>query len=174
MLVKKNSMKKLIYVCCIMAAFTAFRYPFTADADKGFMYKATQSNLAEIDAAKLALATTQSDSIKGYAQMMINDHTQAQTELAAMAQQQGVTLPDSTDDMHRMFKQRLMLVTGSTFDSAYLQAQVKDHVATIALFQSEVDHGMNADCKAWAAKKLPTLNMHLQHVQGLAGNMQHM
>ena len=167
-------MKKLIYAGCLFAALTSFKSPLAIDTDKGFMFKATQSNLAEVGVAKLALDKSTSDSVKSFAQMMIDDHTQAQAELAALASRQGVTLPDSTDDVHMMFKKRLMLASGSSFDSAYLQSQVKDHVATIALFQSEVNQGHNAECKAYASKLLPKLNMHLQHVQSMpmaAGGM---
>lgn len=89
------------------------------------MIKITQSNLAEVDAAKLALQQSTSDSVKTFAQMMIDDHTSAQTELAFIAQQEGVTLPDSSDDAHRMFKQRLMMVQGNTFDSALCKARCR-------------------------------------------------
>lgn len=167
-------MVKLIYVCTVMVALTSFRYPFTADADKAFMIKAAQSNIAEVDAAKLALQKTTSDSIRSFAQMMIDHHTMAQTQLSALAKEQNVTLPDSTDDEHRMFKQRLMLVTGTSFDSAYIQSQVRDHVKTIAMFQAEVSNGKNAQDKNFASTLLPQLQMHLQHAQSLAtaGNMQ--
>ena len=154
----------------MLLALTSFHYPYKADADKAFMIKAAQGNFAEIDAAKLALAQSSSDSIKAFAQMMISDHTDAQTQLAALAQQQGVTLPDSTDDTHRLFAKRLMLVTGKTFDSAYMQSQVQDHIKTIALFQAEVSHGRNQQDKDFANKLLPKLQMHLQHAQTVAQN----
>ncbi len=164
-------MKKTIYAVIIIAALTAFRYPLKFEADKAFMIKTTQGNLAEVDAAKLALTKSASDSVKAFAQMMIDDHTNAQTELASLAQQQGVQLPDSTDDQHRMFKQRLMQVSGNTFDSAYVAAQVQDHVKTIALFNAEIKNGRDAQTKAYASKLLPKLQMHLQHAQALASNM---
>lgn len=163
-------MKKLIYLCTVLIALTSFHYPFKFETDKAFMIKATQNNLAEVDAAKLALTQSTSDSVKSFAQMMVDEHTNAQAELAALAQKQGVTLPDSTDDEHRMFKQRLVLASGNSFDSAYMQSQVKDHVKTIALFQAEITNGMDAQTKAYAAKLLPKLQMHLQHAQSIASN----
>ena len=80
-------MKKLIYLCTVLIALTSFHYPFKLEADKAFMIKATQGNLAEVDAAKLALAQSTSDSIKSFAQMMVDDHTNAQAELASLAKQ---------------------------------------------------------------------------------------
>jgi putative membrane protein len=80
--------------------------------------------------------------------IMIDNHTNAQAELAAIAKNENVTLPDSTDDEHRRFKQRLMLVTGNSFDSAYMQSQVRDHVKTIALFQAKISIGKDAQSLA--------------------------
>ena len=162
-------MKKAILLFTLVAALTSFRYS-SAIADKAFMIKATQGNLAEVAAAKLALAQSSSDSVKAFAQMMIDDHTNAQTELASIAKSENVTLPDSTDDQHRMFAQRLMLVSGKSFDSAYMAAQVQDHIKTIALFQAEINNGMDAQTKAYANKLLPKLQMHLQHAQSIAQN----
>jgi len=162
-------MKKAILLFTLVAALTSFRYS-SAIADKAFMIKATQGNLAEVAAAKLALAQSTSDSVKAFAQMMIDDHTNAQTELASIAKSENVTLPDSTDDQHRMFAQRLMLVSGKSFDSAYMAAQVQDHIKTIALFQAEINNGMDAQTKAYANKLLPKLQMHLQHAQSIAQN----
>ena len=161
-------MKKIILSLAITVALTSFHYPFKIEADKAFMIKATQGNLGEVDAAKLALQQSTSDSVKAFAQMMIDDHTSAQTELAAIAKNENVPLPDSTDDAHRMFKQRLMQVSGKTFDSAYMQAQVQDHVKTIAMFQAEAKNGLDAQTKAYANKLLPKLQMHLQHAQSVA------
>ncbi len=152
----------------MMMALVSFTYPYKFVADKAFMIKATQGNLGEVDAAKLALQQSTSDSVKAFAQMMIDDHTSAQTELASIAQKEGVTLPDSTDDTHRLFAQRLMTVTGKSFDSAYMQSQVQDHVKTIAMFQAEASNGLDAQTKAYASKLLPKLQMHLQHAQSIA------
>ncbi len=163
-------MKTLVLSILIMAALSSFYNPVKTDTDKGFMVKAAQNNMAEIDAAKLALQKSTSGSIKSFAQMMIEDHTAALNELKTLAQQKSVMLPDSTDDTHRLFAQRLMLVSGSSFDSAYMQAQVRDHVATIAVFQAEVSNGIDAQAKAYANKLLPKLQMHLQHAQNVAGN----
>lgn len=161
-------MKHLLVIISAVI-LTSFYYPFKKRADNEFMIMAAQSNFAEIGAAKVALSQSASDSVKSYAQMMIDDHTAAQTELGSLAQSKGVTLPDSADAEHRMLKQQLLMMQGESFDSAYIQSQVKDHVKAVALFQTEVSNGTDADTKALAAKLLPKLQMHLQHAQHLAG-----
>lgn len=140
-----------------------------AEPDKAFLIKAAQSNLAEIGAAQIALAQSAADSVKAYAQMMIDEHTKAQTEVSTLAQKQNVALPDSTDVEHRMFSQRLKLLQGASFDSVYVQSQVRDHVKTIALFKAETAQGKNEEDKAFATKLLPNLQMHLNHAYSLQG-----
>jgi len=164
-------MKHTILLVTVVLAASAFHSPYYYETDKAFMIKATQGNLAEVEAAKLALTQSTSDSVKAFAQMMIDDHTNAQTELASIAKNESVTLPDSTDDQHRMFAQRLMQVSGKSFDSAYMQSQVQDHVKTIALFNAEIQNGRDAQTKAYAIKLLPKLQMHLQHAQKVAGSV---
>ena len=160
----------LLSLIVLATVFCSFRLPFAADADKAFLIKVAQSNFAEIDAAKLALAQSASDSVKTFAQMMIDEHTKAQTDLSALAQKQSVTLPDSTDVEHRLFSQRLKMLQGASFDSVYVQSQVRDHVKTIALFKAETNTGKNEEDKAFAIKLLPNLQMHLNHAYRLAGS----
>jgi putative membrane protein len=53
-------------------------------ADANFVKKASESNLAEIKLSELAMQKSSSDKVKEYAQMMIQHHTTAQTELASI------------------------------------------------------------------------------------------
>jgi putative membrane protein len=53
-------------------------------ADANFVKKASESNLAEIKLSELALQKASSAQVKEYAQMMIEHHTMAQTELASL------------------------------------------------------------------------------------------
>lgn len=163
-------MKTSIFSFFVLLIFCySFRSPIAGEPDKAFLIKASQSNLAEIGAAQIALAQSSADSVKAYAQMMIDEHTKAQTDLSALAQKQNVTLPDSTDTEHRLFSQRLKLLQGTSFDSVYVQSQVRDHVKTIALFKAETAQGKNDEDKAFAKKLLPNLQTHLNHAYSLQG-----
>ena len=71
-----------------------------SSSDKRFMIQAAQGGTAEVQIAQLALNKASSDQVKQYAQEMIDQHSQANNQLAALAAQKGVTLP--TD--HRLQK----------------------------------------------------------------------
>lgn len=53
-------------------------------SDANFVKKASESNLAEIKLSELAMQKSSSNKVKEYAQMMIQHHTTAQTELASI------------------------------------------------------------------------------------------
>jgi predicted outer membrane protein len=48
---------------------------------------------------------------------------------------------------HQATIDRLSALSGSNFDSAYMQEMVMDHEADMAAFQHEANAGMNADLK---------------------------
>ena len=54
---------------------------------------------------------------------------------------------------------------GPAFDKAYVEAQLKGHEETVALFQAYANGGDNARIKQFAKDLLPTLQMHLEHVR---------
>jgi putative membrane protein len=70
--------------------------------DVKMMRDMAHSNLAEIETGKLALEKSQSPEVKKFAQQMIDDHTQAQTELQKLAQTKGVELPSKPDKKWRL------------------------------------------------------------------------
>lgn len=132
------------------------------DTDRNFLVQAGYSNMAEIDAGSLAATKGSRDSVKMYGTMMVSDHTTANNELKAVADPRGVTLPTAPDAPHQAIKQQLMaMAAGKMFDTAYINGQVRDHQATIALFNNEVANGKDQTVKNLASGKLPTLQAHL-------------
>jgi len=133
--------------------------------DKDFIIKASQANMAEIEAGNIASEKASTDSVKTYARMMVSDHTTAQNELESIAKARNVTLPTSTDAEHKALAAKLTnMSSGTQFDKAYMESQLKDHRKAVALFQQEAQSG-TGDVKAYAAKYLPKLRMHLQMAQ---------
>lgn len=139
----------------------------TSATDKDFMTQAAYSNLAEIEAGQLAATKGNKDSVKMYGTMMIAEHTKANASLDSLAKTKGVTLPTTVDAEHAALKTRLSGYTGRTFDTAYTNAQVKDHAKTVTLFQSEISGGQNKDVIGFANKLLPNIQMHLTHAQAI-------
>jgi putative membrane protein len=133
--------------------------------DATFMKQAAMGGLAEVSHGKLAAARGGTAAVKSFAQMMVKDHTKANGELMALAKQKGVALPTTMDPAHQKMEAQLSTLKGAAFDKAYVAGQVKDHEKTVALFEGEAAHGKIPEAKAWAAKTLPTLKMHLDHAR---------
>jgi putative membrane protein len=148
----------LILLSCFLLAF--MRY-----ADQTFFNQASQANLAEIAAGKLA-ETKGNAKVKSLGKQMVTDHTTAQNELVAFAKKETVTIPMDPDAEHKQALADLNKLSGKSFDSAYMASQLADHKIAVALFSEESVNGSDPGAKAFATKYLPKLKMHLQMFQG--------
>ena len=136
--------------------------------DKSFLKDAAEGGNAEVSGSQVALAQSGSADVKTFAQMMVDDHGKAGTELKGLAEQKGVKVSDTPSITKKTEIKMLSERKGSSFDQHYADSiGVKDHQDTIKLFQKEVDKGSDADVKAWASKTLPTLQHHLEAAQAL-------
>jgi len=136
--------------------------------DKKFMTEAAQGGLAEVQLGQLASQRATSDAVKQFGQRMVQDHTQANTQLKQLASQKGVTLPTTIGSENQKVKQQLSKLSKTRFDKAYTNDMVKDHEKDVSLFQSEAQGGQDPDVKAFAAQTLPTLQEHLQMAKSIA------
>lgn len=139
-----------------------------ADVDvEDFVENASELNIAEIEAAKLALEKSSSATVKSFAQKMINDHTAANRELRSIASAKKVELEDDaalTDQAKAaILKQR----DGESFDEAYANNQVAAHRKAIDFYQ-KASKSEDAEVRAFAVATLPKLQHHLTEAQALA------
>lgn len=131
-------------------------------ADQQIVIGMAQANMAEIDAAKLALANSQNAEVKAFAQQMVDDHTKALADVTTLAQNKGVTLPSGPDAKHKAMAARLARLKGDKFDHAYMaQAGVADHQKVHSTLKKDEARAKDPDVKALAAKMLPTVEQHL-------------
>lgn len=138
-----------------------------AGPDREFVREAARGGLAEVELGKLAQKRASSDAVREFGQRMVTDHGKANGELAQLAEAKGVRLPEQLDDKHRELRERLGKVSGAEFDRLYMTEMVQDHRKDVAKFKQQAEQGKDPQLKAWAAKKLPTLQEHLRIAQGL-------
>lgn len=140
--------------------------------DKKFMMEAAMGGKAEVAMAKLALERSSSDSVKQYAQQMIDDHTKAGDELAQVASMKGISLPMEPDAKHKEMLAKMQQLSGAAFDAMYVKmAGVKDHEKMEKLFMGESSKGKDTDAKGFAAKTLPTVQSHLRMAREITTSM---
>ena len=141
-------------------------------ADKKFVMKAAQGGTAEVTMAQLAQQKSQTDSVKQFAQSMIDDHTPNNAQLMKLASAKGLTPSTDPDAMQQKMATKLQGLDGKKFDTAYLNGQVKSHNAMLKLFQTESKEGTDPDLKAFADATIPTIQKHITMAQsGTTGTM---
>lgn len=150
------------------AAAAAAKPAALNDADKKFVDDATLGGLAEVELSKAALEKAKKATVKDFAQKMIDDHTKANSELAAFASGRGITVPTEPDELTKQRRTDLEKKTGSKFEKAYVDAMLEDHRKAVELFRTQSTSGTDPDLKNWASTTLPTLEMHLAHVEALS------
>lgn len=130
--------------------------------DRAFMQDAARANRAEIDMSQLASTKSQNEAIQMYAMMMIEQHTEAQTELDSIANKENIDIIDELSDDDEELRDQLMALEGWQFDSAFMQSQVNAHQANISRFEKQVDEGEEDGALWYANKYLPILREHLE------------
>jgi putative membrane protein len=130
--------------------------------DRQFMRQAAQAGLFEVRKSELALTRSHNRQVRQFAAQMIRDHTKANQELKQLAARKGVRLPHRPNAHQRRIIRRLARLDGKQFDCAYMAVQVRAHLQAIAIFRREVRHGHDPAVKAYAARTLPVLRMHLR------------
>ncbi|HLW19970.1 MAG TPA: DUF4142 domain-containing protein [Cyclobacteriaceae bacterium] len=137
------------------------------DQDRNFALNATYSNLAEIQMGQLAVSEAADESVADFAEMMVTDHTNAQNQLANLAESLDIDLPDTLKTEHQMIRAQLSALEGAAFDSAYISSQVVAHQQAQQIFQTQIDQGMNPQLKEYAANTLTHILMHLERAMEL-------
>jgi putative membrane protein len=136
-----------------------------ASADRDFIMKAAAGGHTEVELAKLAQTKASSDTVKTLAARLEKDHTQANSDLMAIAQSKGVSLPAANDHPAEMAK--LEKLQGANFDRTYASMMVNSHKNGIALFEKAAKSS-DSEIKAFADKTLPTLREHLKMTEQAA------
>jgi putative membrane protein len=129
--------------------------------NESFVEKAATSNLAEVEASKLALRKSQNEQIKNFAQRMIADHTSASNQLKDVARSKQLAVPTELDSEHQKAIDKLDRLAGAEFDTAYSLQMQEDHDKAVTLFTAASDDDSLApELKALARKVLPILRSH--------------
>lgn len=142
-----------------------------SSADKEFMNKAAQGGMAEVQLGQMAASKAQSADVKSFGQKMVEDHSNANSELKSVATKKGITLPTEVSAKQKEDMDKLSKLSGAAFDKEYVKMMVEDHETDVAEFQKQSDSGTDSDVKSFAGKTLPTLKSHLETIKGINAKM---
>jgi len=146
----------------VQSATQAQMTPTLSTTDATFINTVGAAGIAEVKFGDLARNQATKSEVRSFAAQMVTDHTTANQELVALAEQKQMTPPSDMDLNHKAMYDRLSSTSGAEFDRAYMEAQVQDHTAAVSAFQDEITNGSDADVKAFAQKYLPIVQHHLE------------
>ena len=167
-------MKKTIIKTCVLCAALILGATLLAVPAKladDFAADVARGNMAEIALSRLALDHSQNDSVKQFAQKMIDDHTAAEAELQTIATSKNLTLPTTMDSKHQSAVDKLGARSATDFDREYMKTMVNDHEKMVGILQKEANSGTDTELKAFAAKTLPTVQSHLEMARSISSSL---
>ncbi len=152
-------MDRILILTCV---FLCSRFSMTGQS---FLVEASQFNLTEIHAGKMAIKKGSPTLVK-LGKEMVKYHSFAESELHALAQKEGFKISSEPDAEHNKILSGLDGLAGKAFDSAYISNQFNSYKEAISIFTEESQRGTSQKSRTYAGKHLPSLQMHLQMFQG--------
>jgi putative membrane protein len=157
-------MKTLAFAVLVAASLAPALASAASQADKTFMTEAIQGNLAEIQMGQLAEQKGQSDAVKSFGRMLVDDHTANNEKAKQVANELGVTPPTQPSAKQKANYDKVSKLSGAAFDRQFALMMVMYHKQDISKFQREAKKA-NGPLGQYANDTLPVLKKHLQAAQ---------
>lgn len=134
---------------------------------KRFIDEALNSGAMEVELGKLAQAQASNSRVKAFGAMMVEDHTAAGDELKALAAAKNMMSIQVMESGHIDEIADLKKENGVDFDKKYIKMMLSMHRKDIDKFEDMAKEDDQPDLKAFAAKNLPKLKMHLDSAKAI-------
>ena len=142
-----------------------------SDADTQFVLVQTENNMAEFQAAQLALQHSQNQSVRDFAGKIITDHTYAQNTLTSIAQLHHLQNPPALTPEHQQMLAQLAQLDGPAFDRAYVDSIARVQTVMLGEFNNQLANGWDQRISAWVQNTRPAIMQHLQISQQLLADL---
>jgi putative membrane protein len=133
-----------------------------------FAVKAANGGMMEVELGKIARDQAANPRIRGFGDMMVRDHSQADENLKFIASSLRIALPDSISLDSKKDIDELKKKKGKAFDKAYVSMMVDDHKKDIEEFKKCASDCSDSTIRSFAANTLPVLQKHLDSIQAIA------
>jgi putative membrane protein len=135
-----------------------------------FVEEANAAAQVEVSRGEIAEAKAQSQEVKDFGRMMVDDHSRTGEELEEVAESLGISVPDQLPAAEQQAMEDLSELSGEDFDREYLSEIVDAHRQAVELFRrasTQID--LAPELQRFASDKLPKLEEHLRRAQELSG-----
>jgi putative membrane protein len=136
------------------------------------------ANIGEIDQARLALSRSKDARVRSLAQMMVQDHSQADKKGMVLAKKENLerapsAASESLESDTQSTTGTLKANPAADFDKSYVDAQIREHQAVLdTIDQKLVVNATNPDLKAYLTEIRAAVASHLKHAQDVQSELQ--
>jgi len=133
-----------------------------------------QTNLMEIELGKMAEQKAASSEVRAYANQLVQDHTNVDRMVVAMAQDSGTNLKNGAEAhqaarhetaREKGLERKLKSVQGADFDRLFLKETSADHEKLIAKLQQDKQNTSDEELETLIEKVIPVLEQHRELAQ---------
>lgn len=144
------------------SAFAAAPAEAPTATDAPFLRAIHQGNLAEIASGEDAGKNARAACVKRVGARLVRDHRKLDAGVIALASKFQVTLPASPSAAQEEGLAAVQAKAGThAYDTSWLASEATGHIETLALIDTEVKKGGNAEVRAAAAAARPVVATHL-------------
>jgi len=130
--------------------------------DLAFVKQATESGRKEVAAARDALPQLKKPELKRIAEMLVNDHGNANAKLSKIAESRGWPVPAPAAAAPPAAG-----TASSDFDAKWTAEMIAGHEKSIALYRAQAQGGEDKELREFARDTLPTIEHHLAELKSL-------
>lgn len=135
-------------------------------SDKRFVTKAADDGQDEVAIAQLAAEKASNPDVRDFAQKLVQDHTQVNSELMSIANTKNVKLDKDDSTKDRSYR-RLSKASGQDFDREFVEHMVDEHEKDIKMFEKAASNAKDPEVREFASKHIDHLRQHLAQAQQL-------
>jgi len=133
-----------------------------------------QTNLMEIELSKMAEQKAASSEVRAYANQLVQDHTNVDRMVVAMAQDSGTNLKNGAEAhqagrhetaREKELERKLKSAQGADFDRIFLKESSADHDKLISKLQQDKQNTSDEELETLIEKVIPVLEQHRELAQ---------
>lgn len=136
-------------------------------SEKRFLDFAAQVNQSEIQGGLDAEKKADALAVRAFARLMVLDHMELESQLAAIATENGVELPNEPSEQAKEQMATLQKLNGAKFDAQYMQHMVQGHEQAVQKFKAESGEAQSRPVEAVVSATLPLIEQHLALAQAV-------
>jgi putative membrane protein len=130
--------------------------------DISFVRVATENGRKEVNSAREALPQLKAPELKRIAEMLVNDHNNANARLSQIAAVKQWPLPPPSAPAAQASGS-----ASSDFDAKWTAEMIAGHERSVAIYRAQAAGGEDKDLRKYARETLPTIEQHLAQLKSL-------